>query len=67
MVWSLRGWRDWNIYWYDHPAQDDIVGSAGGSYDMFAQKINKMKESDVALSSVGTWHSDCSIHVLYET
>ena len=54
MVWSLRGWRDWNIYCYDHPPQDDIVGSAGGSYDIFAQKINKMKESDVALSSVGT-------------
>ena len=54
MVWSLRGWRDWNIYCYDHPVQDDIVGSAGGSYDMFAQKINNMKESDVALSSVGT-------------
>ena len=36
--WSLRGWRDCNIYCYDHPAQDDIVCNAGGSYDMFAQK-----------------------------
>ena len=38
MVLVIKGWRDCNIYCYDHPAQDDIACNAGGSYDMFAQK-----------------------------
>ena len=53
LFWSLRGWRDQNIYCYDHPAQDDIVGNAGGCYDTLAQKINEIKESELALSSAG--------------
>ena len=65
--WWLRWWRDCNIYCYDHPAQDDIMGNAGGSHDIFAQKRYKMKESELALSSARIWHLDCSIHVLYKT
>ena len=74
--WWLRWWRDCNIYCYDHTAQDDIVGNAGvydivgnagGSHDIFAQKRYKIKESEFALSSARTWHLDCSIHVLYKT
>ena len=49
-----EGWRDSNIYYYDHPAQDDTVGNAGECYDIFAQKINRMKESELALSSAGS-------------
>ena len=65
--WWLRWWRECNIYCYDHPAQDDIVGNARGSHDIFAQKRYKIKESEFALSSARTWHLDCSIHVLYKT
>ena len=36
--WWSRWWRDCNIYCYDHPAQDDIVGNAGGSHNIFAKK-----------------------------
>ena len=63
--WWLRWWRDCNIYCYDHPAQDDIVGNAGGCYDTLAQKINEMKESELALSLAGAWELDCSIHVFF--
>ena len=65
--WWLRWWRYCNIYCYDHPAQDDIMGNAGGSHDIFAQKRYKTKESEFALSSTTTWHLDRSIHVLYKT
>ena len=53
------------LLWYDHPAQDDIVGNAGESHGIFAQKIKKTKEIDLALLAAGTWLLDCSIHVLY--
>ena len=49
LFWWLWWWRDCNTYCYDHPAQDNIVGKAGGSHDIFEQKINKMKKSELAL------------------
>ena len=49
LFWWLWWWRDCNIYCYDHPAQDNIVGKAGGSHNIFAQKKNKMKKSELAL------------------
>ena len=49
LFWWLWWWRYCNTYYYDHPAQDNIVGKAGGSHNIFAQKINKMKKSELAL------------------
>ena len=34
----FRWWRDCNIYCYDYPAQEDIVGNVGGSHDIFSKK-----------------------------
>ena len=42
------------------------MGNAGGCYDTLAQKINEIKESELALSSAGAWELDCSIHVFFK-
>ena len=66
LFWWLWWWRDCNTYCYDHPAQDNIVGKAGGSHNIFAQKKKTKWRKVNSLYNQQGIDTDCSIRALYK-